>query len=334
MISILRYGRLYLIEDSSPLPGEWNMSKVAKTEITRNLISLVCLAPVVLLTVLGCVPQEFTGSEDVRKTSEMHYQIGVNYLGEGKTPQALREFMAAQALSPKNPDIEHALGLAYQQKGLNDQAIQQYNNALYLDPKLTEARNNLGTVLLAKGLYDEAIAQFEFCLKDNLYTTPEKAAYNLGLAYYKKNDIDKSIQYYQRAVQLKGDNVNAMYNLAYILEEKKDFSKALEQYRKVVTIEPSFKEAHYRLGMLYDQQGDCPKGVESLQKAIEVDSNYLAAHLRLGSMQLKCGNPEKGRKNLEQVVRADPEGALGKEAVAEMSLAPIRTGPRSKITGR
>ena len=117
------------------------------------------------------------------------------------------------------------LGLAYQQKGLNDQAIEQYNKALYLDPKLTEARNNLGTVLLTKGMYDEAIAQFELCLKDNLYTTPEKAAYNLGLAYYKKKDIDKSIEYYQKAVQLKGDNVNAIYNLAYISRREKRFSE-------------------------------------------------------------------------------------------------------------
>jgi type IV pilus assembly protein PilF len=197
------------------------MSKVAETEISRKICGLLCLASIVLVTVLGCVPQGFTGSEEIRKTAEAHYQIGINYLGEGKTPQALKEFLAAQALSPKNADIEHALGLAYQQKGLTDQAIQQYNMALNLDPKLTEARNNLGTALLMKGQYDEAIAQFELCLKDNLYATPDKAAYNLGLAYYKKKDLDKSVQYYQKAVQLKGDNVNAMYNLAYILEEKR-----------------------------------------------------------------------------------------------------------------
>ena len=199
---------------------------------------------------------------------------------------------------------------------------------------MTEARNNLGTVLLTKGLYDEAIAQFEFCLKDHLYTTPEKAAYNLGLAYYKKKDIDKSIEYYQKAVQLKGDNVNAMYNLAYILEEKNDFSKAIEQYRKVVTIDPSFKEAYYRLGLLYERQGNCPKTMESFQKAVEVDSNYLPAHLRLGMTQLKCGNPEKGLRNLEHVVKGDPEGAWGKEAMAAMSRAPIRRGPKSKIIRR
>ena len=84
------------------------MLKMAKTEIAGNFCNLSCLVPIVLLTLLGCVPQDFTVSDDVRKTAEVHYQIGINYLGEGKTPQAIKEFLSAQALSPKNPDIEHA----------------------------------------------------------------------------------------------------------------------------------------------------------------------------------------------------------------------------------
>jgi type IV pilus biogenesis/stability protein PilW len=333
VVSILLDDRFRVIEVCSSLPGGWKMVKMAKTETAGNFYNLFFLMSMVPLMLLGCVPYDFTGSDDGRKTSEVHYQVGINYLGEGKTPQAIKEFLSAQALSPKNPDIEHALGLAYQQKGLNDEAIEQYKKALYLDPKLTEARNNLGTVLLTKGLYDDAIAQFEFCMKDQSYTTPEKAAYNIGLAYYKKKEIDKSIEYYQKAVQLRADNVNAIYNLAYIFEEKKDFPRALEYYRKVVTMEPSFKEAHYRLGMLYEQQGELPKAMESFQKAVDIDQNYLVAHLRLGTILLKSGNPEKGLKSLELVAKGDPEGELGKRAVAELGRAPMRTGPRSKITG-
>ncbi|MBM3301392.1 MAG: tetratricopeptide repeat protein, partial [Deltaproteobacteria bacterium] len=119
----------------------------------------------------GCVPQQTTSKESVEKESQAHYQVGVQYLSEGKSGQALQELTAAQALTPGNADIEHALGLAYQHKGLYDKAIEHYKKALELTPKLTEARNNLGTVHLAKGEYQEAIRLFEECVKDPLYST-------------------------------------------------------------------------------------------------------------------------------------------------------------------
>ena len=117
-------------------------------------LKLLAFFPIIVI--LGCVPQKSSSPGKVQQTVEMHYQMGINFLNEDKTPQAIRELMAAQLLASKNADVEHALGLAYQKQKLYDQAVEQYKKALEIDPKLSEAKNNLGTAYLAKGSYDEA----------------------------------------------------------------------------------------------------------------------------------------------------------------------------------
>jgi type IV pilus assembly protein PilF len=126
----------------------------------------------VLGALLSCVPQQGASPGKVAKTIHAHYRMGINYLNEGKSPQAIKELLTAQSLATNNADVEHALGLAFQQKGLYDKAVEQYQKALKIDPKLTEARNNMGTAFLALSKYDKAIEQFEICMKDPGYSTP------------------------------------------------------------------------------------------------------------------------------------------------------------------
>lgn|GEM_PF-486292 len=273
----------------------------------------------VLAALLGCVPQQGASSGKVAQTVQSHYRMGINYLNEGKSPQAIKELLTAQSLATNNADVEHALGLAFQQKGLYDKAVEQYQKALTIDPKLTEARNNMGTALLALGKYDEAIEQFEICMKDPAYTTPEKAAYNLGVAYFKKEDLDRAIEQYQKAIALSADNPNAMYNLAFCLEKRKNFAQALEYYKKALAADSSFKEAHYRMALIYEEQSNPTAAITKLNKVLELDPDHLPAQFRMGMIFLKQGSVEKALKRLETVARADPGSALGKEAIQEIA---------------
>ncbi|MGB9616342.1 MAG: tetratricopeptide repeat protein, partial [Desulfomonilaceae bacterium] len=185
-------------------PSKAHMHAQHAAALCLGFLLVMALAP------SGCIPTKNKAAPQTQASYQLHYQLGINHLAEGQTPQAIKELLAAQAIQPNNADIEHALGLAYQRKGLYDEAIAQYKKALSLDPKLTEAVNNLGTAYLAKGSYDEAIAQFQKCLADPSYSTPEKAAYNLGVAYFNKKDLDKAIEYYEKAILVKEDLPEAL----------------------------------------------------------------------------------------------------------------------------
>ncbi len=272
----------------------------------------------VVLLLCGCIPQKGAQSEDVRKKMAYHYEAGLNYLNEGKTPQAVKELLAAQAIAAGNADVEHALGLAYQQKGLVDGAIAQYKKALQLNPKLTEARNNLGTSYLVKGMYDEAIAEFQACLKDHVYETPEKAEYNLGIAHFHKKDIDRAIQHYEKAVLLKGDNILALHNLGFCYETKKDYPRALSFYAKAIEIDPRFKDAYLRIGLIREDMKEYDQALRSLRRAVEIDPEFMEAQFQLGALLTRVGKVGDGLKKLELVTKADPSGPLGKKAAEKV----------------
>ena len=283
---------------------------------------ILCL-PVAAVLLWSCVPQKAATSPDVKKKLDTHYQMGITYIAEGKTPQAIKELMAAQALAPDNAAVEHALGLAYQQKGLYDQAIFQYQKAITLDPKLTEARNNMGTAYLAKGNYKQALAEFEMCLKDPAYGTPEKALYNMGFASLKMKKVDKAIEYYEKSLAMGPENVNTLYYLARAYLEKKENAKALAQLKKVVATDPKFHDAEYQLGLLYEEQKNYPLALGAFRRAVKVDSSNIDAQLHLGLCLVNLGEKDEGAKNLEIVARIDPQGATGKQAAEE--LAKVKT---------
>lgn len=293
---------------------------------------------ILLITALfiGCVPQSASPPKEVRKQVEAHYKLGIKYLGEGRTPEAVSELLAAQALVPNNPDIEHALGLAYQQKGLYDRAIDQYKKSIELDPKLSDARNNLGTVYLVKAQFKEAIEQFEKCLEDKDYATPEKAHYNLAVAYFnqKEQDLDKAVFHYQQAAKLGRDNVNAIFGLGFCYEKKKDYLKALEQYTTAIRINAKFKEAHYRIGMVRKAQGQLDKAMISFQEALKIDRDFLEALLEVGIIETLTGKTEEGLKKLDLIQKADPEGLLGKKAkerITEMKKDKFKGIPKVEM---
>jgi type IV pilus biogenesis/stability protein PilW len=285
--------------------------------------------------ILGCVPQPGGGQKTVPQDAQLKYQLGLNYLNEGKTPQAIKELLSAQGIDGKNADIEHALGLAYQQKQMYDKAIEQYNKALELNPKLTEARNNKGTALLAKSEFDEAIGQFELCMKDPEYPTPDKALYNIGVAFFSKGDVDKAMTYYQQALGPREENINALFNLAYCYETKKNYAKALDLYKKAVGVDPTFKDAYYRMAIVLNEREEYRPAAEHLQNVLKYDNSNLAAQFLLGQIYMKMGNVDAGVRQLHAVAKAEPTSELAQKAMEEISQSKVQvTAKRSPKTDR
>lgn len=73
----------------------------------------------------------------------------------------------------------------------------------------------------------------------------------MGLSYYDKHKVDKSIKWIEKAIVL-NSNEHRFYNsLAISYDENKDYDRAILNYKKCIESNPKYYSAYYNLAIVY-----------------------------------------------------------------------------------
>jgi hypothetical protein len=94
-----------------------------------------------------------------------HHNFGLALAKQGKTEEAIKEFLIALRLKPDNVETHYELGVAYNYQGRIDDAIKEFQAAVILLPDFAEAHNNLGLAYIDKGRIDDAINEFQILMQ-------------------------------------------------------------------------------------------------------------------------------------------------------------------------
>ncbi len=229
----------------------------------------------------GCGPNP----REIRKAS-VHQGLGYNYLQQGDPTAALREFLEAEKLNPKDAQIQYSLGMALNAKGRYLEALEHYRQASTLDPKYTEVHNAMGATYLEIGKWDDAIQQFNLVLKDILYLTPFYVLNNLGWAYYKKGDLPQAIENYRRALGMKPDFGLALYNLGLAYRDYKQMDQAIAAFTQAISLVPNFLDAHFQLAKLYFDTGKKREARKSFEEVVRLAPQSETARLAQQYLEL------------------------------------------------
>ncbi len=138
---------------------------------------------------------------------------GTAALRRGQTAKAVDLLERAQQLDSEHPDLILNLAGAYI-------LVKKFNKAVTLLEPLSQREphnpmvwTNLGAaylgnpVLAADEHHQKAIAAFETALELNPATP--NVAYNLGLIYIDRQEVDRALYWFQRAVRLKPSDRDA-----------------------------------------------------------------------------------------------------------------------------
>ncbi len=246
------------------LRGEMNSIRLAK----------LVMIPLLFLGLAACA-----NTAKLQEQAGSHIQIGSAYLHSAQYTAALKEFLAAEKLTPNDHHVHYLLGISYYGKGLPDMAIAEFKRALALKPDDTEAYNYLGAIYLEKGRWDDAIGAFNQSLSNILNETPSTPLYNLGRAHYEKREYDRALAYYREAAA-KGPQGSLMIliekNIGMCLYAKGETEEALRHFQKSVALAPSFVESHYWIGMSYQKLRRRADAAAAFQNAIRLapDSEF------------------------------------------------------------
>lgn len=231
-----------------------------------RFLAVGCLFAAILASCAG-------PSADRKKEADARMRMGVTYLEQRNLPMAMRELAKASELDPGNPDVEMALGLAYQARGDQSKAEEHLRRAIDKKPDYADARNNLGIVLAERKAWDEAIREFEAAAANVMYTTPERAYFNLGEAYRAKGDTARAEGAYRRALQANDRYAPAYTALSGVLGGQGKWNDAASILIRCVEILPDYAPGWMELGRAYLRLSRPADALKAFDKVLAVSSD-------------------------------------------------------------
>ena len=242
------------------------------TPTTRLARAGLWVAAIALLGACASTPDP-EGAENpevAERKANVHYEMGIQHLKEGRTPQAIGSLLLAEKLSPDNAPIQFALGEAYRRRGRMEEAELHLKRAVELDPQFQRARLTLASFYSQTERYQEARDHASVLAEDPTFPSPWRALTVLGWAEYKVGDVSKAREHLQLALDYREDYWRARLNLGIVAADQQQFREAMTQFEGVLAESPGpFAEAevHYRIAELYLKLGQRAQAIAHLNES-------------------------------------------------------------------
>lgn len=144
--------------------------------------------------------------------------------------------------------------------------------------------NPEATDLYSKGIdeskkenYDKAIDYFQKALKIDAQFA--FAWDNMGLCYRKLGNYDKAIEAYKKSLELDPRDLLPLQNIAVAYQYKKEYQLAIDAYNKLAEIDKNNPETFYGIGQIYAAYlQDYEKGLSNICKAYNLYNEQKSAY--------------------------------------------------------
>jgi protein O-GlcNAc transferase len=268
--------------------------------------------------------------------------LGVLLAQQGRLDEAANIFQELLRRQPADAGVFNNLGLVRAQQGRWHEAAAFYRQALTIQPDFAATRQNLahaqqmtgqsyqppvaappqrvpgiveanahndrGVQLAQQGKYDEAAQEFERALQ--IRPTDTNALSNLGNIYFYAGDYDTAIERYRQAVSLKPDYAEAHSNLGNLLLLKGRVDEALFHCRESVRLKPEFPGGYLNLGNALREKAQVDESIASYRQVLRLLPDNPDAHSNLAGLFKDQGDIEQATVHYKQAVRLKPSSAL------------------------
>jgi tetratricopeptide (TPR) repeat protein len=239
-----------------------------------------------------------------------HYRAGLALSGMKQFDAAVAELRKASDYDKSTPLPYQALGRLYLARGSYDQAAEEFAKAQRARPAYVGAYLGRGDALSLKGDRAGALAEYQKAV--GVAPTYAPSYLKLGVSYHEANKKDDAWKAYLKAIELDPKQADAYNNLACLaVEQRRDLDKAVEWAQKAVRLRPENPFVRDTLGWAYRAKGQnrlaAPIYTEIMAK--KVKSGEVLYHA--GVVFQEIGNSQKAKAALQEAIRmqADFPGA-------------------------
>ncbi|MGD9581624.1 MAG: tetratricopeptide repeat protein [Vampirovibrionia bacterium] len=289
--------------------------------------------------------------------------VGVLYLSENAFDKAKDNFEKSLRCDESYVAAYLNLSYVYRIKGMVNISIEMYMKALEFSSKDKKRSSDLlGVSFLNTDsgeftqifnvtdndlLASEEWSRVEITAEDILNTykmlheeyDTSKSYYNMAVELFKKDQLDESIKYFQKSIDVEPDFYPAYFNLGLAYENNAKNNEALEAYISASNIKPNlpvflsiavvlfklgrFSEANGYINKAVDYSNNSPEeynnighalfklsrindSIEYYKKAVELKPDFLMAYYNLGVVYNKFGDIDDAINSYLKVIEIDP----------------------------
>ncbi len=147
--------------------------------------------------------------------------------------------------------------------------------------------------------------------------------YNEAIDLYKQDNVEKSIELFNQATQLKPDFYEAYYNLAQILMSLDKNDEASVVLEKLIKLKPNDYESLYNIGRIQHKRGYLLSAHEYLSKIPNSAPQYESAKLLMEKIEKRQAELNLETKIKEHKINID---SMGKIKGVELAEVPAPSG--------
>lgn len=260
-----------------------------------------------------------TGIESARRGA---HEVAVRYFTEAINTGELSLYDKGMALK--------ARALSWFDRGMLDESLKDFTAAsgiLVSDPDVFHNRANIytkmgrtedaktdleraqdlyfdrGSIWLEKDDLDKAISDFS---KAILLDGRDADAYlHRGIALKIKGELDRAIQDYTKALELHKD-ATTYSNRGNAWLKKGSLQEALDDYNKAIEMDPSYPHTYFNRSQLYLQLGELDAALKDISKTLEFNNKDAQALAIRGDIYRRMGKMGNANRDFKQAQALDP----------------------------
>jgi tetratricopeptide (TPR) repeat protein len=261
------------------------------------------------------------------KSVPAQFTLGRAQMAAGRSSQAITAFEEVLRLNPRMSDAKFLLSQLYLAAGAVDKSLQLAQESLAGDPNNPQIRLLAARARVQNGQFQQA----ESDLTDLSKRYPKASAVQtqLGMLYGSKGDAAAARRYFSRALELKGDDIEALTGLVALDLQAKNVEAAVSRVKAQAASMPTAPMLMLA-ARTYVAAGDAAAAEASLKKALDLDNDNLEVYAALGQFYVSRGKNAEARAEFEKLASASakPIGAMtmvGMLYEAENNAAAART---------
>jgi tetratricopeptide (TPR) repeat protein len=250
--------------------------------------------------------------------------LAKSFLKEKKFDEAETALKKAVELMPENQTAYLLLAGLYSSTNRIPEALAQLDQAIARNPKDVSALTLSGIIKDQQQDFEAARISYEKLLEANPRSIV--ALNNLAYLYSEKfNQLDKALDFAQKAQVLWPSDPRVADTLGWILYQNRQYARALALLREAASRMADNPEVLYHLGMTYYMTGDEVRARDTLRRALANDGSFNgaeAARQALALLELDLEN-SSARASLESAAKDRPGDPI---ILAKLALLDERAG--------